>query len=84
MGGEWGMQMAFVDKDFYVTRSTRSGRRNPHGKGSKRNWWMVKAANNGARVEIGAIYMPLKYFGKKVRIKLELMEDENKNPYNHP
>lgn len=69
--------MIDVDHDGYLSRTER-GHRNPGAKGSKRNWWLVKNGSNRARpsIVIKAIYLPHELIGKRVRFKLEIIQDE--------
>jgi len=66
--------MTFVDTDMYIKRATRAGRRNPAGKGTERDWYLIKANGSYARVPIGDICFPLKYLGKRCKIKIEIID----------
>lgn len=74
--------MVYVNKQGYLERKTHSGRRNPHGKSTTRNWWMIKSGTINANVMLGndtLISFPLKYIGRKVRFKVEFVEEKNEN-----
>lgn len=67
--------------DGYVVRSTHSGRRNPHGVGTVRDWWMVKARSLSACGVVGAVIpfgrsqirVPVSLLGRRVRVKVEVL-----------
>lgn len=74
--------MVYVNEEGYLERSTRSGR-NSHGKGVKRDWWMIKHTSSPNLGHLNlenkiAIKVPNKYVGKRVRFKLEVVEDGSK------
>ena len=45
----------------------------------KRNWWLVVYSSQGNPIVTlgrnGNVYLPLKYIGKRIRFKVEIMED---------
>ena len=49
----------------------------------KRDWWLVKykfekrAVIQRGIISLGLIYFPEKYVGKRIRLKVEVIEDEN-------
>lgn len=73
--------MATITPEGYVTRITssnsagnkRKGR--PPQKATRRDWWLVKYknANQGYLPPMG-IYLPKKYVGKRVKIKVILIK----------
>ena len=65
--------MASINSSGYVQRKTRSGRKNPTGKGTVRNWWLIKENSTIGRINIS---VPESYIGKRIRLKLEVVEDE--------
>ena len=71
-------EMPYINKNGYLERSSCGGKRNPTGKGTKRDWYLVKAGcSEGARGWIGingkSIYLPKEFIGKKIRFKVELL-----------
>jgi hypothetical protein len=61
--------MTTVDNAGYLTRST--------AKGSRRNWFMVKPTGKySCLVPIGTITFPKHMVGKRVRFKVEVIEDD--------
>ena len=67
-----------VNEEGYVTRSPRVGRGRPTiAKTDERDWFLVKHASaKRGSIDIASIYLPLKYVGKKVKLKIEIMEDK--------
>lgn len=63
--------MVYINEQGYLERKTRAGRKNPSGKSTKRNWWMIKQGT------VIIINLPSKYHGRKVRFKVEFIEDKN-------
>ena len=66
-----------LDKNGYIERRT-STHKNPTSKAVYRNWWLVK---NTGPYSVGisfrtcvTLYMPRELLGKRVRLKLEVME----------
>ncbi len=74
--------MVYVNEAGYLERKTNSGRRNPHGKGTKRDWWFVKHGSkrgNCGGITMGneersMISIPKEYLGKRIRFKVEVLE----------
>ena len=65
--------MVTIDSEFYLERKTNGG------KGTKRNWWLVKTQLSGVNsytgaVDFGAIHLPKEFIGKRVRFKMEIVE----------
>jgi len=58
-----------IVKNKYVTRNTHI---------TPRNWWLVKydAHGCGGRIELGCLCLPMQYVGKRIRLKVEVIEDE--------
>jgi len=74
--------MAYINKQGYLERNPKAGRKNPNGKASKRNWWFVVALSYKdhnklyGRVEIHSVHFPEHMIGKKVRFKMEIIEEK--------
>lgn len=72
--------MSRVNEQGYVERKSRSGRRNPNGKTSWRNWYLIKHSLNpsskGGYIRLDAINFPPEYVGKRIRLKIELVEEK--------
>ncbi len=69
--------MVYINNQMYLERTTKGGKRNPHGKCTVRNWWLVKPSTaGGTSIDVGKISFPSRLFGKRVRIKVEVMEDK--------
>jgi len=47
-------------------------------KGTPRNWWLIKSrgSKKGSQIMIKSIYFPNKYVGQRIRIKIEVVDDE--------
>jgi len=72
--------MTYVNEQGYLERSTKSGRRNTNGKGTTRNWWLVKYASGGSLkgyIMFNGVFLPQSFIGKRVRFKVEVLEDKN-------
>lgn len=69
--------MAFVNAWGYLARKDRS-KRNPHGSSSSKDWWLVKHGSKGgaAKINMNHISFSRDFIGKKVRFKLEVIEEE--------
>ena len=69
--------MAFVDKSGYLARRTTKQKNNKRGYG--RNWYLVKHKSllNSCYISIGNIniILPGSLAGKKVRFKMEVIND---------
>lgn len=50
-----------------------------HGSSQNRNWFLVKLNQRGNRGVINTIgiKVPKEFAGKRIRLKMEVMEDEN-------
>lgn len=70
--------MARVNNLGYVERTTGAGK-NPKCKSTSRDWYLIKyggtRSKNGNLV-IGSIVFPEQYVGKRIRLKIEVLEDE--------
>ena len=72
--------MVTINQEGYLTRITAGSQ---HKKSeaynikNQRNWWLVKHASSGnqGRIEIHNIMLPSEYVGKKVRFKIEVIEE---------
>lgn len=61
--------MPTINKQGYLVR--RSGRSN------YRNWWLVKWKDTSCGfVPMSLISIPKRYIGKRIRFKLEVIDDE--------
>jgi hypothetical protein len=62
------------DGNYYVNKIVGGG---PIGKKDKptRNWWLVKYGKTKGLVKLNHIYFPETFVGKKVRFKIELVEE---------
>lgn len=40
-----------------------------------RNWWLVKQHGNYARIPLRTVTLPDEYLGKRIRIKVEVIEE---------
>jgi len=74
--------MTYINKDGYVEKKTNAGKKNPNGRGTRRDWWLVKYVISGhisdgapATIGLGHVSIPRKYIGKKIRFKLEVIEE---------
>jgi len=66
-----------IDTNGYVARRTaKSGRKNNDLVHAFRNWWLVKWGTGDVGViRLGCISVPKKYVGKKVRFKIEVIDE---------
>jgi len=74
--------MATIDEHGYLIRKVQCKGKNCNSSGTTRNWWLIKEYFNRKRNHIFAsiilsIRIPEKYIGKKVRFKIEVIEDES-------
>ena len=61
-----------VSKEMYIERRTTKGR--GRGDGSDyRDWYLIKynSTGSGGNLNLGQVYFPKKFIGKKIRIKVE-------------
>lgn len=67
--------MVYVNKKGYLERGTSSGK-NPHSKGCKRDWWLIKGSGStfSARISLGTVAFFKKYLGKRVKFKVILLK----------
>lgn len=69
--------MTTINSEGYLERITKSGKKNPHGKSTKRNWWLVKCYGSyTGKINPGMICFPKWMKNKRVRFKVEVIEDE--------
>lgn len=68
--------MAGVNKQGYVVRASQGARGQSRSKTAKilRDWWLVKT---GTTIKIGIVF-PKEYLGKRIRIKIEVVEENKK------
>jgi hypothetical protein len=73
--------MAWVNEHGYIVHQhgpTRTGRLPKRFKG--RNWWLLKSSREDMRSQLDiSICFPPNYFGKRIRLKVEVIEDETKD-----
>ena len=63
--------MARINKSFVIERNV--------GKKSWQDWYLVKVfRNNVVGINVGRIYLPNSWLGKRVQVKLEEVEDKEK------
>lgn len=69
--------MAIV-RNGYVQRLTSTNHRR-NGR-TYRDWWLVKytQGRNSGTISLTNLNLPPQYIGKKIRIKIEVKENENK------
>lgn len=69
--------MTRVNNGGYIEK--RCGR-NSRGKREWRDWWLVKCCNtNCGKIGFKTLIIPQKYVGKRVRFKIEVIEDQCEN-----
>lgn len=64
-----------IDSSGYLARLTSGST----GRNNKvyRNWWLIKAANEyKGRLDLGAVHVPKHLIGRKVRFKVEFIDEE--------
>ena len=74
--------MVRISEEGYVERNV-STRKNPKARATWRNWWLIKHKGN---IHDKGGYLPLrngiqfqeKYVGKKIRLKVEVLEEAKK------
>ena len=71
--------MSRVNPQGYVERMSRGSRGNcsSDSKGKFRNWWFVKWGTKSLETYIGKITFPKEYAGKRIRLKVEIVDDES-------
>lgn len=66
----------YIERKVRIPHSTNHAK--PNSKGMYRNWWIVKQVEDKERcyglIRIGKIYFPEKHVGKKIRIKIEVID----------
>ena len=74
--------MTFI-KNTYLTRKPVGAQSNNGKQNTKqkvwRNWWLVKYQTNNKNIgtiHLGTITIPEEYVGKRVRFKIEVIEDD--------
>lgn len=69
-----------LDKDGYIMRRTRSSGGNIGQSASYRNWFFVNQRNaSTVGVQLGPLTLPKEYAGKRVRFKIEFVEEKKGN-----
>jgi len=66
-----------LDDKGYITRRTTRG--SPFNR-TYRNWFLVKNNNNdgtAGHIPLTGLYLPKKYIGKRVRFKIEIVNEED-------
>lgn len=67
--------MTYINEAGYLERKTNS-KKNPHSQATYRNWWLIKATERGmGYLTIRGIYFPKEWVGKRVRFKIEEVEE---------
>ena len=63
-------------KNNYLVRTSPS-KTPSRGKASIRDWWLVKTAGSGTKghLHLANVYLPPEYIGKKVRFRIEIIEE---------
>lgn len=57
--------MTKINNEGYITRNY-----------NKRNWWLIKnASTNRGYVDLGIIHTPKHLIGKKIRFKIEIIQE---------
>lgn len=64
--------MTFVRNGYVARRSVCKAKES-----NSRNWWLVKASgkSNTGWACLGTVNLPKQYVGKKIRFKVEVIED---------
>lgn len=75
-----GVAVTIISDEGYLQRQTTGTpcKQNVKGKVQAkiyRDWWFVKANKNRGYVTFKSVIFPEQYVGKKVRFKVEIMED---------
>ena len=66
--------MTTINEQGYLTRNRNRNRNVSEGK-SPRDWWLVKTGGHSGYANLGRVTLPKKMVGKKVRFKVEVVED---------
>ena len=65
-----------IDSEGYIERQTFAGK-NARAKVTKRNWWLIKPhGKTSGVVGLRNVSFPENMVGKKVKFKLEIMEEK--------
>ncbi len=67
--------MVYVNKRGYLERKTHSGRGHGSSKGAVRNWWLIKHGTTNCNINIGQISFHSEWAGKRIRLKLEVLDE---------
>lgn len=84
--------MSRVNSEGFIERLVKLGCKKSHTDGfckriwkmnsGFRDWWLVKHSgsknNHSGNLNLGTVYLPAKYVGKKVRFKIEVLEEVRK------
>ena len=68
--------MAFIDSSGHICRKTTAGGGRVGNLTSTRNWWLIKQHGLLGHIHIKNITFPKKFVGKRVRFKIEIIEDK--------
>lgn len=65
--------------NYCVTRKTGCVPKNTHSKSTERNWWLIKwnGDTNSGKIIIRSITFPKALVGKKIRMIIEVIKEEN-------
>lgn len=67
--------MAYINNTGYITRNQRIGMPS-RTTGSTKTWWLpIYYSNNRLMINIGTVSIPEKYKGKRIRFRIEIVED---------
>lgn len=68
--------MTYVKKGYVCRRVAKGKGRIPDDPHASRNWWLLKGYEKRApSITLAKIVFPMEYIGKKVRLKIEILED---------
>ena len=69
--------MARINEKGYVERASKGAKGQSRSKSSKiyRDWWLIKV---GTALTLARIYIPARYIGKKIRVKIEVIKENKK------
>ena len=74
--------MASVRDDYVCVSDTKHKKTNGK-KAYVRDWWILKERKSkdryGAVLSMNNIYFPSKYIGKKIRLKIEVVNEDEEN-----
>ena len=68
-----------MNEEGYLQRVSKSAGKPTNSKGYLRDWWLIKAGSSDSAqgiISFKTIRFPNRLTGKRVRIKIELMDDD--------